>query len=131
MNDKNENKKRKRGLPTQMNLVIRVVAGVYLLYLAYSIYNSLQEIQGTEKFIFLAAIVLFGAIGAAVAFFSLRSMTRGEYAGGAADAGREEEETAEEEKVSEDRIRFEEPQAQSEKRPERPTESKQTEAGEN
>lgn len=93
MDDKKENKKRKRGLPTQMNLVIRIVAGVYLLYLAYSIYGSLQEIQGMEKFIFLTAIVLFGAIGAAVVFFSLRSMTKGEYAGGAADTGGEEEES--------------------------------------
>lgn len=44
MNDKKENKKRKRGLPTQMNLVIRIVAGVYLVYLACNIYSSLQEI---------------------------------------------------------------------------------------
>ncbi len=77
MNDKKENKKRERGLPTQMNLVIRIVAGVYLVYLACNIYSSLQEIQGMEKFIFLTAIVLFGAIGAAVVFFSLRSMTKG------------------------------------------------------
>lgn len=93
MDDKKENKKRKRGLPTQMNLLVRIVAGVYLLYLAYSIYGSLQEIQGMEKFIFLMAIVLFGSIGAAVVFFSLRSMTKGEYAGGAADTGEEEEES--------------------------------------
>ena len=94
MNDKKENKKRERGLPTQMNLVIRIVAGVYLVYLACNIYSSLQEIQGMEKFIFLTAIVLFGAIGAAVVFFSLRSKTKEENEGGAADTGEGEEESA-------------------------------------
>lgn len=92
--DNRKDKKRQRGLPTQMNLVIRIVAGVYLLYLAYSIFGSLSEAQGMEKVLFAAIVLLFAVIGAAVAFFSLRSISRGEYAGGSADS--EEEEKREE-----------------------------------
>lgn len=116
--DNRKNEKEKRGLPTQMNLVIRTVAGVYLIYLAYSIFNSLSEAQGMEKALFAAIVVLFAVIGAAVAFFSLRSISRGEYAGGSADSGKngeeKEEEAAETEGAAQERIRFEEPEKTAE-----------------
>lgn len=117
-----DNRKGQRGLPTQMNLVIRTVAGVYLLYLAYNIYGGLGEAQGAEKVLFAGIALLFVAIGAAVAFFSLRSMTKGEYAGGAADTGREEEKTAEEENVCQSRNCSEEPEGPSERKQEKTAE---------
>lgn len=120
MSDRKENKKGRRGLPTQMNLVIRIVAGVYLLYLAYSIYNSQSEVQGAEKFVFLAAMILFVVVGAVIAGTSLRAMQRGEYAGGAGDPGREreEEKDAAEENAGQRRIRFGEPETLPERKQE-------------
>lgn len=101
--------KGKRGsLPTQMNLVIRIVAGVYLFYLAYSIYGNTGEIQGMERVFFLLVAVLFVVIGAGIVFLSLRAMQRGEYVGGSADTGREQETGAAKggEQEDPDRIRF-------------------------
>lgn len=111
MRDKKD-KKPGSGLPTQMNLVIRIVAGGYLLYLVYSMYKSFGEAQGAEKFIFPAIAVLFAVIGAVIIVSALRAMVRGEYVGGAKDpAGKDGEEEAVEEKVKEEptRIRFGEP----------------------
>ena len=85
MDNKKENKKRQRVLPTQMNLIIHIVAGGYLLYLAYSIYMEIGTAAGGKKIGLGLAIIVFVAVGATVAFSALRSLKRGEYRGGAAD----------------------------------------------
>lgn len=112
MGDKKDKKKRS-SLPTQMNLVIRIVAGGYLWYLVYSMYGSFGEAQGAEKIIFPAIAVLFAVIGAVIVVSALRAMVRGEYVGGAKDTegkNREEKAVKEEVKAEPDRIRFGEPE---------------------
>lgn len=133
--DNKENKKRRRGLPNQMNLVFHIVAGVYLIYLAYSIYGEVGNAAGGEKIMQILAAVLFVITGAVAALSALRSLRRGEYKGGAADPDRNAE-TAEEtskpdrirfgeqkkqkESGETDRIRFGEPDTLPEKRQEEP-----------
>lgn len=112
MGDKKD-KKKKSSLPTQMNLVIRIVAGGYLCYLAYNIYGTSGEVQGAEKIIFPVVTVLFAVIGAVIIVSALRAMQRGEYVGGARDTGGkngEEKAVKEEAKAEPDRIRFGEPE---------------------
>lgn len=110
MSDKKENKRRQRSLPTQMSLVIRIAAGIYLLYLTYSIYNAQTQMQGIERGVFIAVMVLFAAIGGTIIVTSLRALQRGEYVGGRADIGENKKKEAEENKKTEQkRIRFEEP----------------------
>ncbi len=92
MDDRKKNKKKQGSLPTQMGLLFRTIAGAYLMYLAYSIYGSAENVVGVEKIAFVAAIAVFAIVGAAVVISSLRSMQRGEYEGGAGDHGKETEE---------------------------------------
>lgn len=109
MGDKKDKRKR-RSLPTRMSLVIRIVAGVYLCYLAYSIYGGTGEVQGAERYIFPVTAVLFVVIGVVIAFSALRAMQRGEYVGGAKDPAGEVGEAKAEEETRPDRIRFGEPE---------------------
>lgn len=103
-----KDKKQRSSLPTQMNLVIRIVAGIYLLYLAYSIYGNVGEAEDVGRVVFPLAMLLFVAIGVVIIVFSLRAMQRGEYVGGARDTGQgtEQKTSPEEEKTEPDRIRF-------------------------
>ena len=108
MEDNKKEKKRRSGLPTQMGLIFRIVAGGYLIYLAYSIYTGSGSIEGGEKIAFIAAIVIFVIVGAVIVLQSLRAMQRGEYVGGAADSGKNEDQSEEKknEVSGEQRIRF-------------------------
>ncbi len=117
MDEQNKkNKKKRSGLPTHMGLIFRMVAGGYLVYLAYSIYNSSGEVQGAEKIAFAASVILFGVIGAVVVFQSLRAMQRGEYEGGAGDHRKDEESGGEEKETAKpERIRFGEPETMPDK----------------
>lgn len=110
MDAKKEEKKGRRGLPTQMHLFIRIAAGAYLVYLSYGIFSTQAQAQGVERVVFIGALILFAVIGGTVIISSLRSLQRGEYAGGAADTGENKNKEAEENKETErKRIRFEEP----------------------
>ena len=116
MDGKKKNKKERSGLPTQMGLIFRMVAGGYLIYLAYSIYNGSGKMQGTEKFVFVGVIILFAVVGSGVVISSLRAMQRGEYEGGAGDHRKESESAKEEKKAAKpERIRFGEPETMPEK----------------
>lgn len=108
-----KDKKQRSSLPTQMNLVIRIVAGIYLLYLAYSIYGNVGEAEDVGRVVFPLAMLLFVAIGVVIIVFSLRAMQRGEYVGGARDTGQgtEQKTSPEEGKTEPDRIRFGEQKA--------------------
>lgn len=105
MSDRKENRKKKGALPTQMGLLFRAIAGAYLMYIAYHIYGSAENVTGAEKIAFVAAIAVFAIVGAAVVVSSLRSMQRGEYEGGAGD-DRKEIEEGKEEASGKKRIRF-------------------------
>ncbi len=106
------NKKRQRGLPPQRNLIIHIVVGAYLLYLAYSIVNSDGEVN---RIVMIAFSLIFCIVGVVLIISSVRSLQRGEYEGGAADTEKENDEgtgerTEEEENDSPGRIRFGEPE---------------------
>ena len=98
-NSENNNKKNNRRLPGRTNLVIHIVLGVYLLYLAYSIFNNPGEANRAVIMIFP---VLFCIIGAGLIFSSLRSLQRGEYEGGAADPEKNSGKNEEEDKDAEE-----------------------------
>lgn len=103
MSDRKENKRRRYGLPTQMSLVIRIAAGLYLLYLAYSMFNAQAQMQGTERVVFIGALLLFAVIGGVLIFTSLRGLQRGEYVGGAADVREDNKDVREDNKKEEEK----------------------------
>lgn len=55
--------------PPQASLLLRVLGGGYLIYLAW-------ELRGTtgESKLFLAAVIAFGLAGALLVFFSIREL---------------------------------------------------------
>lgn len=110
MDNKKENGRRQRSLPTQMNLFIHIAAGAYLLYLAYSIYGEAGAAAGGGRIVQGLAVILFSVTGAVAVFSALVSLKKGEYKGGPADPDREsgENEETEQDSSGQGRIRFDE-----------------------
>jgi len=79
----NNEKKSKRYLPTQSMLSIRVVVGVYLIYLAYDIANT--EALTVSRIGIILFCILFVIAGIVLVITTVRSFIRGEYIGGKAD----------------------------------------------
>ncbi len=103
-----EEKKKKRIWMTKTGLVCRIAVGAYLVYLSYGLTTDMMkkaaEVSRGEFAVFIAAAVLFGAVGVWFVIVSLKALRRGEYVGGEADEPRKE--AAEEEKPK--RITFSE-----------------------
>ena len=59
-------------------LVLRILAGGYLIYLGIDLISTLKE-QTISPVISIGCALLFMAVGAVLLFVSLRSMKNGEY----------------------------------------------------
>ncbi|MBR5579077.1 MAG: hypothetical protein IKW28_08805 [Lachnospiraceae bacterium] len=59
-------------------LVLRILAGGYLIYLGIDLITTLKE-QTISPIISIGCALLFMAVGAVLLFFSLRSMKNGEF----------------------------------------------------
>lgn len=75
----------------KFNLMLRVFAGIYLLYLSFQLFRDLPSMQGTEVPIGLVCGVAFAIFGAALAGFGGYALYTGRYEGGAMDHSDEEE----------------------------------------
>ena len=65
---------KKSTTPPQSTLMLRILGGGYLVYLAWQLREAIS--QGP---LFLAAVVLFGVVGAAVAGITIWELLRHEY----------------------------------------------------
>lgn len=68
--------------PAQTTVIFRLAAGGYLVYLAWSIFQELYKgpkPPGGEKLLMLGAALLFAAVGAALAGWSLMKLIKGEF----------------------------------------------------
>ena len=94
-------------LPTKLMLFVRVAAGAYVMYAAYSIKDSLATVAGAEKIFFMAVMVAFPVIGLLLIIHSLKALKEGRFVDGAMDAGAQAsaEETDENQQVQ-NRITF-------------------------
>lgn len=77
------NKKEAKYIPTKAMLNVRILAGVYLLFLVYQMYQGLDTTVGSEKTFMIAAVVVFLAAGILLIVFSARALKIGRYIGGA------------------------------------------------
>ena len=73
--------KKKSSYPTQVALGIRAVVGAYVVYLAYQLFTSKNEMTP----VMWAAAVLFIVAGVALIGFSIKHYVCGEYEGGRQD----------------------------------------------
>ena len=64
------------GNPSQISLILRLLGGGYLLYLAWSL---LGTADGNTVYILMA--VFFGLVGAVLMLHTLLKISRGEYTG--------------------------------------------------
>ena len=72
---------KKSRYPTQVVLSIRIIIGAYVLYLAYQIATSDNEVTP----LMWAAVILFIVSGTALVIMSLKHFIAGEYEGGKKD----------------------------------------------
>ena len=72
---------KKSSYPTQVALGIRAVVGAYVVYLAYQLFTSKNEMTP----VMWAAAVLFIVAGVALIGFSIKHYVCGEYEGGRQD----------------------------------------------
>ena len=70
------------------SLLLRTIAGAYLLYLVYSLLGGLASAEGSQRLLLLAAALVFAAVGLWLLVTTLRRFVRGEYRGGARDPER-------------------------------------------
>lgn len=66
-------------LTTKTNHIIRAMLGAYLLYLAYSLIESIQTHVGTEQIVYIGFTLLFFICGGLLLGVSLWSLKKGKY----------------------------------------------------
>lgn len=69
----------KKTMPTKISLILRIAASAYLLYLAWGLKGAPANYTGGMKVLFIAAILVFAAVGLALGGTSLLKFIRGEY----------------------------------------------------
>ena len=91
--EKNGNKKHHHPLPMKNSLYLRLVVGLYLIYIDYSLLNTFQQKEGAELIFFIGAMVIFGLIAAALLVHSGYCLMKGLYRDGSEDTSEEEKNT--------------------------------------
>lgn len=76
---KDAGKEKGAAKPAQITVALRLVAGGYLVYLAFGLLQEYMKPAGGGKMMQLGCAVLFGAVGAFLAVWSLKKMIKGEY----------------------------------------------------
>lgn len=62
------------------SLVVRIIVGGYLLYLAYTLIPAIQvAVDMKEKIFWIAMIALFSIAGLLIVAFSAKALLKGEY----------------------------------------------------
>lgn len=75
----------KKPLVSKSTLIIRLIAGMYLLYLAYELFMGLNATDGAPVMVSLAAAIGFAIIGLILVFFSGKDFIKGNFEGGIMD----------------------------------------------
>lgn len=65
--------------PAQITVILRLVAGGYLIYLAFGLGKEVLSAEGGRLMLQLSCMVLFLAVGAVLGGWSLKKLIKGEY----------------------------------------------------
>lgn len=65
--------------PAQITVILRLVAGAYLLYLAFGLFGEVMKSAGGRQLLQIGSMVLFAAVGAILSGWSLKKLIKGEY----------------------------------------------------
>jgi TRAP-type C4-dicarboxylate transport system permease small subunit len=77
--DNLDNKENKSGRPVQFTLSLRILIGMYLVYLSYSLIKEAGQFSGLSQVIAYLSIFIFAVSGAVITFLSLRKLIKGGY----------------------------------------------------
>ena len=79
----------KRTNTPKSSLVIRIVVGMYLIYLAYQLFMGLNSAGGAPVAVAVGAGLLFAVCGVVLVFVSGRAFLKGDYQRGIIDEPKE------------------------------------------
>ena len=75
----------KKTLNTKTSLIIRLIAGMYLIYLAYELFMGLNASEGAPKALVIGAAVIFCIVGIMLVIIHGKAFLKGEFQGGIMD----------------------------------------------
>ena len=83
---------KKKSLLPKSSLIIRLIAGGYLIYLAYELFMGLSanNPEGAPTGVSIAAAVVFAVCGLILVIFSGRDFLKGNFQGGIMDVSEDE-----------------------------------------
>ena len=84
-------KNKKKTLLPKSSLIIRLIAGMYLIYLAYELFMGLNAADGAPTIVSVGAAVLFLICGLILVFFSGKDFLKGNFQGGVMDVSQDTE----------------------------------------
>lgn len=86
-------KNKKKPLLPKSTLIIRLVAGMYLIYLAYELGMGLIDAtaEGAPTVLIILATLLFAVVGLIITVTSGKAFLKGEFQGGIMDQSQTEE----------------------------------------
>ena len=76
---------KKKSMNTKTSLIIRLVAGMYLVYLAYELFMGMNEAQGAPVAVSIGAAVIFLIFGIFLVISNGRDFLKGNFQGGIID----------------------------------------------
>lgn len=83
-------KNEKKPLLSKSTLMIRLIAGAYLIYLAYELLIGVNVENGAPIWLAIIAAVAFAVCGIILVFFSGKDFLKGNYQGGIMDPSGDE-----------------------------------------
>lgn len=86
-------KNKKKPLLPKSSLIIRLVAGMYLIYLAYELGMGLLDAtgEGAPTPLIIFAVIAFAVVGLIITITSGKAFLKGEFQGGIMDISEEKE----------------------------------------
>ncbi len=77
--DDNKDDKQKIYTVSKMSYTMRVLVALYLLYTVWQLRETPFTSEGTERAIFIVAIIVFLAVGVVIGYSSLKALIKKEY----------------------------------------------------
>lgn len=84
---------KKKPLVPRSSLIIRLVAGIYLIYLAYELFMGLNAAEGAPVAVAIGAAVIFAFCGIVLVVVSGNAFLKGNFQGGIMDVSDIEDRT--------------------------------------
>ena len=69
----------KKKYPAKITLILRIVVSLYLLYTVWGLRGAPTSHTGTQRILFIAAMIIFFVVAVILGGLSLKALIKGEY----------------------------------------------------